>query len=47
MTTAPLLTSGDKDFKEIQQIVTSIKAANMAKQIVGATIDLIIMAKKK
>lgn len=31
MTTAPFLHFGNKDFKKIQRIVTSIKAANMAK----------------
>ena len=39
MTTALLLYSGDKDLKEIQQIVTSTKAANMAKRATGQTAD--------
>ena len=47
MTTAPLLHSGDKDLEEIQQIVTSTKAANLAKRAVGATADLALMAKKR
>lgn len=47
MTTAPLLHSGDKDLEEIQQIVTSIEAANMAKQPTGQTADLAMAAKKK
>ena len=47
MTTAPLLHSGDKDLKEIQQIVTSTEAANLAKRAVRATTDLAMMAKKK
>lgn len=47
MTTAPLFYSGNKDLKEIQQIVTSIETANLAKWVVEATIDLAIMDKKK
>lgn len=47
MTTVPLLYFGDKDLKEIHQIVMSIEAANLAKQIVRATTDLTMMAKKK
>ena len=47
MTTAPLLHSGDKDIEEIQQIVTSNEAANLAKRVVGATADLTMMAKRK
>ena len=31
MTITPLLHSGNKDLEEIQEIVTSTKAANMAK----------------
>ena len=46
-TTTPLLYSGDKNLEEIQQIVTSTKAANRAKQAVEATADLALMAKKK
>lgn len=47
MITALLLYFGDKDFKEIQQIVTSTEVANLAKQRVGATTDLTMIAKKK
>lgn len=47
MTTAPLFYLGNKDFEKIQQIVMSTKAANLAKQVVGATINLAIIAKKK
>ena len=47
MTTAPLLHSDDKDIEEIQQIVTSTEAANLAKRTVGATANLTIMAKRK
>ena len=47
MTTAPLLHSGDKDLEEIQQIVTSTEAANLAKRAVGAIVDFALMAKKK
>ena len=47
MTTAPLLYSGDKDLEEIQLIVTSTKAANLAKQATGITGDLAMMARKK
>lgn len=42
---ARLLHSGDKELKEIQQIVTFTKAANMTKQEVGVVVDLIMMAK--
>ena len=47
MTMALLLHSGDKNLEEIQQIVTSTKAANLVKQAVEATADLTLMAKKK
>lgn len=47
MTTALLLYFGNKDLEEIHQIVTSTKAANLAKQAVRATADLAMMAKKK
>ena len=47
MTTTPLLHSGDKYLEEIQQIVTSIKAANLAKCTVGVTVDLALMAKTR
>lgn len=46
MTTAPLLHSGDKDLEEIQQIVTSTEAANLAKRVTGQTADLAMMTKK-
>ena len=47
MTIAPLLHSGDKDIEEIEQIITSTEAANLAKCVVGATADLTMMAKRK
>ena len=47
MTTALLLHSGNKNLEEIQQIVISTKAANLAKRAVGATTDLAMIAKKK
>ena len=47
MTTAPLLYSGNKDLEEIQKIVMSTEAANLAKRAVGATTNLARMAKKK
>ena len=47
MTTAPLLHSGDKNLEEIQQIVTSTEAANMAKRATGQIADLAMMAKKR
>lgn len=47
ITTAPLLHSGDKDLKKIQQIVTSTEAANMAKRAIGQSADLLLVAKKK
>lgn len=47
MTTAPLLHSGDKDLEEIQLIVTSTKAANLAKQAIGVIGDQTMMARKK
>ena len=47
MTTAPLLHLGDKDLEEIQQIVTSTEAANMAKQATSQTADLAMMTRKR
>ena len=47
MTTALPLHSGDKDLKEIQQIVMSTEAANLAKQAVRGTTKLTMIAKKK
>ena len=47
MTTTLLLHSGNKDLEEIQQIVTSTEAANLAIQAVGAIADFALMAKKK
>ena len=47
MTTAPLFHSGNKDLKKIQQIVTSTKVANMAKQTTGQTADLAMITKKR
>lgn len=47
ITIMPLLHSRDKDLEEIFQIVTSTKAANMAKQTTGQIADLAIIAKKR
>lgn len=47
ITTAPLFYLGDKNFKEIQYIATSTKVANMAKQVVGAIADFIMVDNKK
>ena len=47
MTTIPLFHSGNKDFEEIQQIITSTEAANLAKPAVETITDLAMMAKKK
>lgn len=47
MTTTPLLHSGNKNLKEIPQIVTSTKATNMAKQAIGQIKDLALIAKKR
>lgn len=47
MTIVPLLYSNDKELKEIQQIVKSIKVANLAKYTIKATTNLVIIAKKK
>lgn len=47
MTTALFFYSSNKDPKEIQQIVTLIEVANLAKQAVKAISDLAIIAKKK
>lgn len=47
ITTDLLLYSNDKNLEEIQQIVISTGAANLARQIIRATIDLALMAKKK
>lgn len=47
MKTAPRLYSGDKYLKQIQQIVTSIEVAKLAKRMVGASTELVMMAKKK
>lgn len=47
MTTTPLLHFGDQDLEKIQQIVTSTEVANLAKQALGATANLTMMAKKK
>lgn len=45
--TAPFFHSDNKNLKKIQQIVMLTKAANLAKQVVEATINLAIIAKKK
>ena len=47
ITTAPLLHLGDKDLKEIQQIVTSTEAASMTKWATGQTADLVMITKKR
>lgn len=47
ITIVPLLHSGNKDLKKIQQIITSTKVANMAKQATSQITDLTMMAKKK
>lgn len=47
MTTALFLYSDDKDLEEIQQILTSIEEANMAKRVVEAVAILTIMGKRK
>lgn len=47
MTTAPFLHLGNKNLKEIQLIVTSTKAANLAKQATGIIKDLAMIARKK
>ena len=47
MTIAPLFHLGDKDLEEIQLIVTSTEAANLAKRATGITRDLAMVARKK
>ena len=47
MTTTLLLHSGDKNIEEIQQIVTSTKVANMARQTIGQIVDLAMQMKKR
>lgn len=47
MTIVLLLYFDDKDLEKIQQIVTSTKAVNFAKCVVGAKANLALMAKKK
>ena len=47
MTIAPLFHSNDKYLKEIQQIVTSTKVANMTKRATGQIADLAMIAKKR
>lgn len=42
-----LFHSGNKELEEIQPIVISTKAVNLAKQIVRTIEDLLIIAKKK
>lgn len=42
-----LLYFGDKNLKEIPQIVTSTKAVNMVKRAIGQIVDLTIMATKR
>ena len=47
MQTTSLLYFGNKDLEEIQQIVTSTKAANLAKHVVRVTADLALIVKKR
>lgn len=47
MTTTLLFHLSDKNFKAIQQIITSMKAANLAKQIVKAIINLAMTTEKR
>ena len=47
MITAHLLHSDDKDLEEIEQMVISTKAANLAKRAVGAKTNLALIAKMK
>ena len=47
MTITLLLYFSDKDLEEIQQIVISTKATNLTKRIVGATVNLALIVKKK
>lgn len=47
MTIVPIFHFGNKDLKEIQQIITSTKAKNLTKQAVGVTADLALIAKNK
>ena len=45
--TIPLFHFDDKDLEEIQQIVTSTKAANFAKSVVKIIVNLFMMVKKR
>ena len=47
MTITPLLYSGNKDLEKIQQIITSIKVANMTRQVISRTEKLAIMRKRR
>lgn len=47
MTTTFFLYLGDKNLKEIQQIVTSTEVVNLAKQIVEITANLAMTTKKR
>lgn len=47
MTIIPFLYSSNEDLKEIQQIITFIKIANMAKQVTDQITDRLMIAKKK
>ena len=47
MINAPFLHSNNKDLEEIQQIVISTKADNMAKQATCQIADLAMMVKKR
>lgn len=46
ITILPIFYSCDKNFEAIKQIVISIKVKKLAKHIIKATINLVIMAKK-
>lgn len=47
MITISLLHCGDKNLKEIQQVMTFIKVANLIKYITGQKTALAMMTKKK
>ena len=47
MRIAHLFYFGNKNLKEIQQIVTSTEVANLAKRAVRTTINFVMIAKKK
>lgn len=47
MTITSFFHLGNKDFEEIQLIVTSTEVANLAKQVIGMIGNLAIMIRKK